>query len=206
MLNEPCLGPRIGSRLDPSVAPAYLHQTMKLRHRLIPLPRCLPTSLIVVVALFVVGCEAPQGTVDPKSERRQPDDGGSYWMPVPTSVRVYPSTRFIRESGRSILEARFELYDEMGDPVKYAGTFLIELFSVDENLGNTPRRLLYSWDASLMSLEEQREHYDPITRGYLFRLGVDNLKISKQTTLLKVSFSPVDRARLEAEAEVRSDW
>ncbi len=98
------------------------------------------------------------------------------------------------------------MYDEMGDPVKYAGTFQIELFSVDESLGNTPRRLLYTWDAGLMSLDEQQEHYDPITRGYLFRLGVDDLKIARQTTLLKVVFTPVDRARLEAESEVRSDW
>jgi len=158
----------------------------------------------ILLAVFAHGCDAPESVST--TESGDPVSG-AHWMPVPTSVRVYPSTRFIRESGRSILEARFELYDEMGDPVKYAGTFQIELFSVDENLGNTPRRLLYSWDAELLTLASQREHYDPITRGYLFRLGVDNLKIAKQTTLLKVTFSPIDRARLtEAEAEVRSDW
>ncbi len=165
-------------------------------------------SLSVLVAalmlVFAQGCESSRAGLPPSAVvSTEPE---RYWMPVPTSVRVYPSTRFIKESGRTILEARFELYDEMGDPVKFAGKFQIELFSVDEALGNAPRRLLYTWNAGLLSLDQQREHYDPITRGYLFRLGVDDLRIAKQTTLLKVAFTPVDRPRLEAEAEVRSDW
>jgi len=160
--------------------------------------------LTTLALVFAQGCETPEtGSSPPVGVS---PDQGSYWLPVPTSVRVYPSTRFIKESGRSILEARFELYDEMGDPVKYAGAFQIELYNVDESLGNTPRRLLYTWNAKLLSLDQQREYYDPITRGYLFRLGVDDLKIAKQTTLLKVAFMPVDRPRLEAQAEVRSDW
>lgn len=192
--------------LDPFADPPYLHQSMKQvcaprTNRLYPV-----TYLCAVFMLLATGCEGPEGVSGASADRRDTGDAAR-WMPVPASARVYPSTRFIRESGRSVLEARFELYDEMGDPVKYAGTFKIELYSVDENLGNTPRRLLYSWNADLLSLDEQREHYDPITRGYLFRLGVDNLKIAKQTTLLKMTFDPVDRPRLEeVEAEVRSNW
>ncbi len=162
-------------------------------------------ALLAILFLIIAqGCEPSRAGLPPSVN--DGTDPGPYWMPVPTSVRVYPSTRFIKESGRAILEARFELYDEMGDPVKYVGAFQIELYSVDEALGNTPRRLLYTWNTRLVSLDQQREHYDPITRGYLFRLGVDDLRIAKQTTLLKVAFTPVDRPRLEAEAEVRSDW
>lgn len=131
---------------------------------------------------------------------------GSYWRPEVKSIRVYPSTRFIRESGRAILEARFELYDEMGDPLKAAGTFQVELYSIDESLGNAPQRLLYTWSADTLTLDQQREHYDPITRGYLFRLGVDNLKAARQATLLKVAFTPAGRPRLEAEAVIQTDW
>jgi hypothetical protein len=94
----------------------------------------------------------------------------------------------------------------MGDPVKAAGTFRIELYSVDEVLGNAPRRLLYTWNAETTTLDQQREHYDPITRGYMFRLGVDNLRIAKQATLLKVAFTPPDGTRLEAEAVIKSEW
>lgn len=156
------------------------------------------------------GCEAT--TADTPAATGTPavpgDDikPGSYWRPEVKSLRVYPSTRFINESGRAILEARFELYDEMGDPVKAAGTFRVELYSIDESLGNAPQRLLYSWSAETLTLDQQREHYDPITRGYLFRLGVDNLKAAREATLLKVAFTPVGRPRLEAEAVVQSDW
>ncbi len=178
---------------------------MKRESAIIPGGRNLVALLCSLLLMSMLGCETA-GSASSNTASPEAPETGQHWMPVPTSIRVYPSTRFIKESGDAILEARFELYDEMGDPVKYAGTFRVELFSVDESLGNTPRRLLYTWNAELSSLSQQREHYDPITRGYLFRLGVDNLKIARQTTLLKVVFTPVGRARLEAEAEVRSDW
>lgn len=131
---------------------------------------------------------------------------GRHWEPSPVSIRVYPSTRLIQESGQAILEARFELRDEMGDSLKSSGTFLIELFSVDESQGGVPRRLLYKWNTEVLSLDQQREHYDPITRGYLFNLGIDDLSIAKEATLLRVSFTPVGRPRLSAEAVIRSGW
>lgn len=165
----------------------------------------LVLALSVALAVAVgPGCE-PIAT-DPRPADEKIPNAGRYWQPLPVSIRVYPSTRFIKESGRAVLEARFELYDDMGDPVKSAGTFRIELLSVDEALGNAPRRLLYTWNAEVLTLDQQREHYDPITRGYLFRLGVDDLRIARQATLLKVTFSPVDRPRLDAEAVIKSDW
>ena len=165
----------------------------------------LVLALSVALAVAVgPGCE-PIAT-DPQSAAERTPVASRYWQPLPVSIRVYPSTRFIKESGRAVLDARFELYDDMGDPVKSAGTFRIELLSVDEALGNAPRRLLYTWNAQVLTLDQQREHYDPITRGYLFRLGVDDLRIARQVTLLKVTFSPVDRARLDAEAVIKSDW
>ena len=94
----------------------------------------------------------------------------------------------------------------MGDSLKSSGDYLIELYSVDETQGNVPRRLLYKWNTQVLTLSEQREHYDPITRGYLFRLGIDDLKIAKQATLLRVSFKPQDQPRLSAESVIRSDW
>lgn len=168
--------------------------------------------LVVGIGLLPMlsGCEpAVTGTPAATGTPAVPRDDvkpGSYWRPEVKSIRVYPSTRFIRESGRAILEARFELYDEMGDPVKGAGTFQVELYSIDETLGNAPQRLLYTWSADTMTLGQQREHYDPITRGYLFRLGVDNLKAARQATLLKVAFTPAGRPRLEAEAVIQTDW
>ena len=170
--------------------------------------------------LTVCGCEMPPTPAEqnvttmrvPDGERTTDSTSSEHvvsWQPVPKRIRIYPSTRFIRESDDAILEARFELFDEMGDSVKAPGTFRIELYSVDEVQGGAPKKLLYAWDpekTATLTLEQQREHYDPITRGYLFRLGVDDLRIANQPTLLKVVFTQIDQQRLEAEAIIRADW
>lgn len=162
--------------------------------------------LSCMACLFTApGCEFK--AVDPTGATGASATDDGYWRPDPVKVRVYPSTRFIEESGRAILEARVELFDSMGDPVKSTGKFRIELFSVDEALGSVPRRLLYSWNADVLTLDQQKEHYDPITRGYKFKLGVDDLGIANEVTMLRVSFAPVGRARLEeTESLIRSDW
>ncbi len=161
--------------------------------------------------MATIGCEPPpiqSGAVpaQPADHTQSPDVAKTIWQPLPKRIRVYPSTRFVRESDQAILEARFELFDEMGDPVKAPGSFRIELHSVDEVRGGVPKQLLYSWNADTTTIDQQREHYDPITRGYLFRLGVDNLRVANQPTLLKVIFTQTDKPRLEAEEVIRADW
>jgi len=160
---------------------------------------------LVFSLLSIQGCESPQAS---EAEGRPGGSANqaSYWQAAPVRLRVYPSTRFVKEKGRSILEARLELLDQMGDPIKASGLFRIELYRVDESLGNAPQRLLYTWTADTLTLELQREHYDPITRGYLFRLGVDDIKIAGESTFLKVAFTPEVGPRLDAEAVIRLDW
>jgi len=169
-----------------------------------PLKRLLVLLLACMLCVITSGCEP--GTTGTPTQATAGAKPGRYWEPLPTSIRVYPSTRLIKEEGRAILEARFEITDEMGDSLKSPGAFLIELFSVDESQGNAPRRLLYKWHTKVLSLEDQREHYDPIIRGYQFHLGIDDLSIAKEMTLLQVSFTPVGQPRLKAEAVISSDW
>ncbi|GAB4111207.1 MAG: hypothetical protein Kow00105_19870 [Phycisphaeraceae bacterium] len=163
---------------------------------------------VLLLSLWMTGCEptvmdssTAQQTTGPREHVNL-----AYWQPTPKSVRVYPSTRFVKEAGNAVLEARFELNDEMGDPIKAAGTFRVELYSVDESAGHTPVQILYEWEATVLTLEEQRLHYDPITRGYLFRLRVENLKAARQPTLLRVTFIPASGGRLESEALIRPEW
>ena len=160
--------------------------------------------LACTLGMITGGCEP--GVTDASSGVTAGASDGRHWEPLPASMRVYPSTRLIQESGHAILEARFEIYDEMGDSLKSSGSYLIELYSVDESQGNVPRRVLYKWNADVLFIDQHREHYDPITRGYLFRLGIDDLNIAKDTTLLRVSFKPVGRPRLNAEAVIKSGW
>ena len=198
--------------LDARGAPIYSFGQM--RHR--PIARHVGTfavwrAVLPCLALCLGGCEAtvPKPTSPTIADSAQASGAPvsvDVWRPLPKSIRVYPSTRFIQEKGRAILEARFELFDEMGDSVKAPGTFQIELHSIDETLGNVPHRLLYTWNAQTLTLDQQREHYDPIIRGYLFRLGVENLRIAKQATLLKVVFTPVEGSRLEADKVITSGW
>jgi hypothetical protein len=51
-------------------------------------------------------------------------------------------------------------------------------------------RRLYYWDTAVLTREENRRYYDPITRAYLFRLKLDDLSPSSQPVVLKVTFSP----------------
>lgn len=168
----------------------------------------------VLVALVVaIGCKTPENSGSGGSG--QPADGGqinaavdavpAHWKPTPLTMRVYPSTRFIREKGRPILEARVELLDEMGDPVKAAGTLVFELVSGDSTRRRDVGQRLYKWDEespgqplSLMTLADQEKFYDPITRAYLFRLTLQDLKPSRQTVTLEITLTQPDGTRLTA--------
>jgi len=135
------------------------------------------------------------------------------WRPEPVRMRVYPSSRFIERDGQTMLEARVELRDEMDDPLKGVGRFQFELVA-----GGTPGRpaatagsaahpggpgraaKLYGWDVSVMTLAEQKEHYDSVTRAYLFRLVMDEPSVPVATTTLRVNFVPLNGERIDAVA------
>jgi len=67
-----------------------------------------------------------------------------------------------------MLEARIELTDQFGDPCKGAGTVTLQLF--DESTPFLGRRPIGHWSLSLMTPEENRDHWDRTTRTYLFKL------------------------------------
>ena len=82
--------------------------------------------VIWVLLLVSVGCVWKGG--GQKSDFNQQYIGGHVWKIGPVRMRVYPSTRFIEGKDDAMLEARVELFDEMGDAVKGVGEFRIELF------------------------------------------------------------------------------
>lgn len=119
------------------------------------------------------------------------------WQPRPTQLRFYPTTRFVRRANTPVLEARIELLDQMGDPVKAAGTVSFELVEAPNPLGGGMKRRLYSWEGiELLTLDHQRTYYDAISRGYRFHLRLDNYELSEYSTLIKVTFTPVVGERL----------
>jgi hypothetical protein len=128
-------------------------------------------------------------------------DASEAWQPRPTSIRVYPTTRFVRAGAQSLLEARIELMDEMGDAVKGAGEFRVEMLDADEATG-MPGRQLYVWRVPVMTLEDQRRFYDPITRTYLLRLRLDEAALAAPNVVVQVVFMPAGGGRLTGQATV----
>ena len=128
------------------------------------------------------------------------------WQPSPESLRIYPSTRFIREADMPLLEARIELIDAMGDSIKASGRARFELRASGENPGVREGRLLYSWDIDITDLEDHRRYYDPITRTYLLRLQLTDAALTRRQVLLRVTFQPVTGERLSDEQPVRLAW
>ena len=129
-------------------------------------------------------------------------DGGGFWQAKPVAMRVYPSTRFAREGQTPLLEAQIELLDEMGDSIKAAGNFRLELFAGDMQMNPALGRRLYRWDVALRSVEDQKTYYDPVTRAYLFRLRIEDLSIARRATTLEVTYTPPTGDRMEARAVI----
>lgn len=130
----------------------------------------------------------------------------SAWRPRPVAIRVYPSTRFTTVEGQPVLEAKVELADEMGDPIKAPGEFRLELLRHSDPLRLAPPRQIYTWRVPVYTLTDQRTFYDPITRSYLMRLRLHDPELAANAPLLRVAFTPIDGARLEAESPIRTDW
>ncbi len=126
------------------------------------------------------------------------------WLPRPVAIRIYPSTRFVRDQGVPLLEARFELFDAMGDSLKSSGQVRFELFASAAAPGVEVGRLLYSWDLTLTDLEDQRRYYDPITRGYLMRLRMESPRVQRGGVMLRTTFQPPTGQRLVDEKAVRT--
>lgn len=162
--------------------------------------RCLATRrlapMFLVGALVVVGCKSKGEP--PPGEHMNPT-AGDYWRVKPVRMRVYPSTRFMVNDGQVVLEARIELFDEMGDSVKGVGNFHLELHTVDDKKAS---KRLYAWDVTTRTLAEQRRYYESITRAYLFPVKLPSDKALDREVSLEVVFTPPRGRRLVTQAKL----
>lgn len=123
------------------------------------------------------------------------------WRVEPVRMRVYPSSRFVREDEAALLEARVEFTDENGDATKAVGQFRFDLYAAARAAQPRVGARLYGWTVPVFSREQNLTFYDAITRAYLFRLKLDSLSVVGETSLLRVVFIPAAGGRrLEAEA------
>lgn len=153
---------------------------------------------MMLLACVWSGCEFKGGKA---AAPNGPDTAG--WFRVePATMRVLPSSRLGHGAvAGPVLDAHVELTDAMGDAVKAAGDVRFELYDA-RNAGGGPR--LYAWDVSLRTPEEQKRFYDPITRGYHFRLKLDAGVPLPERARIVATYMPPAGQRIEAALEVET--
>lgn len=150
----------------------------------------------VVVLLLAVG-----GCVEWRLAPRLPlltGQENDIFVVRPVAMRVFPSTRLVTEDGQPMLDARIEFLDAAGDSTKAVGWIRIDLHPLYAGTSERRGRLLYRWDQTVLTLDENRRFYDPVTRTYLFRLMLDGRLPAGDPLELAVYFKPVEGDPLEA--------
>lgn len=155
----------------------------------------------ILCVLLTLGCEdgvrskAPPRGAEPLGE----------WAFAPASVRVHPFTVLTHTAdGESYtLDARVELLDPLGDATKGVGTFRAELYSQPAGASRAQKgQRMEMWEVGLLTLQENKAHYDTITRMYRFRLQLANPPPSRGDLWLYVTFSDTRGHRLTAEMDL----
>jgi hypothetical protein len=105
---------------------------------------------------------------------------------APTDIRVHPFTAVKDWTGEGRpdgVEVLVELQDRFRDPAKATGTALFELFSYQRNHADPRGDRLAAWRGSVMTLEEQRTHWNRISRTYSFQLAYPQVRTDKAYVL-----------------------
>jgi hypothetical protein len=159
-------------------------------------------AMLLMAALGLGGCL----DVDLKGGRT--DDrvisGPTNWPFAPTSMRVSPFTSIGYDEDRKAyrLDLMVELRDRVGDLTKGVGEFNVELRQL---AGGTEGQLLYAWNASIATVEQNVQHFNPALSAYNFKLALDApLKAGERTKVI-VRFTDSGGSRLLAEGEVTVD-
>ncbi len=106
------------------------------------------------------------------------------WPFRPASIRLHPLTHALRgEDVASIIEARLEFFDRFGDTTKGLALVRFELSSGEDGGG----RRLAEWEIDVRGVGASMDHYDDVTRTYLFRLGLEGIESLPDEAHLKVT-------------------
>jgi hypothetical protein len=126
-------------------------------------------------------------------------DNAEVVMFGPKRMRLHPIFTQIKDwtgdNKPDGLEAEVEFQDEFGDPTKAAGKVMFELFSYRQGYPD-PRgdRLANPWVGSLLSLQQQYEHWNRTSRTYSFQLAMPSVN-AKHSYVLTAMFEHSDGRR-----------
>jgi hypothetical protein len=130
-------------------------------HRL-PLAGCL----LLIVPLTFTGCAS-------KPIER---DNAEIVMFGPAKMRLHPIFTQVKDWNNDGvpdgIEAELEFQDQFGDPTKAAGKVMFELFAYQRGSPEARgERIFNPWVGSLLSLQQQYEHWNRTSRTYSFQLS-----------------------------------
>jgi hypothetical protein len=136
--------------------------------------RTAPVLLSMLLLLLVAGC----------ASRPIERDNIECSMFGPQRMRIHPIFTQLKsfqpgagaDARPEGIEAEIEFQDQFGDPTKAAGKIMFELYGYLQARPD-PRtdRLMNPWVGSLLTLQDQREHWNRTSRTYTFQLQVPGI-------------------------------
>jgi hypothetical protein len=115
-------------------------------------------------------------------------DNAEVVMFGPTRMRLHPIFTQVKDwtgdNHPDGVEAELEFQDQFGDPTKAAGKVMFELFSYRRGYPDSRgERLVNPWVGSLLSLQQQYEHWNRTSRTYSFQLAMPGISTRKSYVL-----------------------
>jgi len=165
-------------------------------------------SRFISILICTGVCLALGGCLDVDFKGGRGDDQvvtqASDWPFVPAAMRVSPFTSIGYDAERQAhrLDLMVELRDRVGDLTKGVGTFNVELRQIG---AAAEGRLLYTWSASVLTVNENVQHYNPALSAYNFKLALKQPLEPGLRTRVIVRFTDPGGNRLLAEGEVTVD-
>jgi len=104
----------------------------------------------------------------------------------PTDLRIHPFTSVKDWDGDGKpngVEALIELQDRFRDPTKATGAVIFELYTYEKTHADHRGVRLAYWRGTLLTLEEQKMHWNRISRTYSFQLAYPEISINKSYVL-----------------------
>jgi len=135
---------------------------------------------------FIVGCAILILASCQPASRSVERDSGDTPLFAPTDLRIHPFTTVKDWTGDAKpdgVEVLLELQDRFRDPTKATGAALFELYEYRKNHPDPRGERLAAWRGSLLTLEEQRMHWNRISRTYSFQLAYPQIRIDKSYVL-----------------------
>lgn len=97
------------------------------------------------------------------------------WYLQPEAVRVDSFTSFKNDDlGTPYLEARVQVLDRDGHPMRAPGRMRLEMFEFARAQADPRGRRLALWHVDLQDRESNRRYYDQLINGYTFALDLED--------------------------------